>query len=191
MAGADDLCPTTKGNLTNGCYAAQLRSEPYGCSKDDMVETLQASDGGSERCEDLDIAVAGDTTGGKPGDVESRANAVAAALHETRTAEVRGAGGRLEPLGVVVTIKATVTGLNGRPVYVTWSLRRADGRVLPQQWLKNRRVLKLTSEAERDSGGAQFWVPLPKRPRGPFIVRVRMDDDHGTPLTFAKTRAIR
>jgi hypothetical protein len=123
--------------------------------------------------------------------VEERAKAVAAALHETRTADTRGEDGRLEPLGVVVTVQATVTGFEGEQAQVRWSLRHADGRRLPHEWLRSRAVLELTGEAETDSGSAEFWVPLPKRPRGPYFVRVGVFDDEGTPLTFAKTGEIR
>src|SRR4051812_39701508 len=37
---AEDLCPTTAGNLANGCYAAYLRTQPYGCDESDMAQTL-------------------------------------------------------------------------------------------------------------------------------------------------------
>jgi hypothetical protein len=184
VADADDLCPTTKGNLANGCLAAYLRTEPYGCSQDDMAQSLTSGEDGSQRCQDLG-SVAGQTTGGEPGDVEARANAIAAALNETRT--VPGKNGRLEPVGVAVTVQVTVTGLEGEDADVTWSLRHGDGGRLPHVWLRNRRVIKLTGEAESDSGSAEFWVPLPKRPAGPYFVRIGMYDEDGTPLTFANT----
>jgi hypothetical protein len=184
IADADDLCPTTKGNLANGCLAAYLRTEPYGCSEDDMAQSLTPGEAGSQRCKDLG-SVAGQTTGGEPGDVGARANAIAAALNETRT--VSGPDGRLEPLGVAVTVQVTVTGLEGEEADVTWSLRHGDGGRLPHLWLRNRPVIHLTGEAESDSGSAEFWVPLPKRPRGPYFVRIGMYDADGTPLTFANT----
>jgi hypothetical protein len=187
VADADDLCPTTMGNLASGCLAAYLRTEPYGCTEDDMARSLTSGEDGSQRCEDLG-SVAGETTGGEPGDVEARADAVAAALNETQT--VRGADGRLEPLGVAVTVRVTVTGLEGEDADVTWSLRHGDGGRLPHVWLRNRRVIKLTAEAESDSGSAEFWVPLPKRPRGPYFVRIGMYDEDGTPLTFENSGKI-
>jgi hypothetical protein len=187
IADADDLCPTTKGNLPNGCLAAYLCTEPYGCSEDDMARSLNSGEDGPQRCEDLG-SVAGQTTGGEPGDVEARANAIAAALNETRT--VPGQDGRLEPLGVAVTVQVTVTGLEGEEADVTWSLRHGDGGRLPHVWLRNRPVIHLTGEAESDSGSAEFWVPLPKRPRGPYFVRIGMYDADGTPLTFANTDRI-
>jgi hypothetical protein len=154
-----------------------------------MVKTLTPGEEGSERCDDLG-AVVGETTGDKPGDVQARAAAVAAALHETQTSGQRGKDGRLEPLGVVVRIQATVTGLEGKRAEVKWSLRHANGGSLPHKWLRNRPILKLTGEAGHDSGSAEFWVPLPKRPRGPYIVRITMYDDKGTPLAFAKTSEV-
>ena len=166
---------------------AELRTEPYGCTEDDMARSLTSGEDGSQRCEDLG-SVAGQTTGGEPGDVEARANAIAAALNETRT--VRGQDGRLEPLGVAVTVQVTVTGLEGEEADVTWSLRHGDGGRLPHVWLRNRPVIHLTGEAESDSGSAEFWVPLPKRPRGPDFVRIGMYDDDGTPLTFANTTKV-
>lgn len=185
VADADDLCPTTKGNLANGCLVAYLRTESYGCT--DMAESLESGEDGSQRCKDLG-SVAGQTTGGGSGDVQERANAIAAALHETQT--VAGEDGRLEPLGVTVTVQFTVTGFAGEHADLTWSLRHGGGARLPHEWLRNRSVLELTGEAESDSGSAEFWVPLPKRPRGPYFVRIGMYDDEGTPLTFAKTSKI-
>jgi hypothetical protein len=91
---------------------------------------------------------------------------------------------------VVVTIQATVTGLEGERADVTWSLRHADGRRLPHQWLRNRGVLTVKGEAEKDTGSAEFWVPLPRRPRGPYFVRIALNDDEGTPLTFAKSTEV-
>jgi hypothetical protein len=187
VTGVDDLCPTTKGNRPNGCLVAELRTEPYGCTEDDLARSLTSGEDGSQRCEDLG-SVAGETTGGEPGDVEARADAVAAALNETRT--VRGEDGRLEPLGVAVTVQVTVTGLEGEDADVTWSLRHGDGGRLPHVWLRNRRVIKLTGQAESDSGSAEFWVPLPKRPPGPYFVRIGMYDEDGTPLTFANSDKI-
>jgi hypothetical protein len=181
---ADDLCPTTAGGSASGCPVAALRTEPYGCSENDMIASLELDGEGSERCDELNVVVGG-TTGSKPGDVKARADAVAAALHETRSSN--GHGGRLEPMGVVVSIAATLTGFEGQEVYVTWSLRHAAGRSLPHTWLKNRPIMRLTGEAQSDTGSTEFWVPLPKRPHGPFIVRIAMKDDNGTPLTFAKT----
>ena len=71
VADADDLCPTSAGNLPNGCRAAQLRTEPFGCTEQDMVATLTAGGAGTERCEDL-TAVLGPTTGDAPGEVDER-----------------------------------------------------------------------------------------------------------------------
>jgi hypothetical protein len=169
-----------------GCVLAELRTEPFGCGEKDMIEALKPDEEGSKRCSDLAVVV-GDTTGSKPGDVAKRAKAVAAALNETRTSKKRGPGGRREPMGVVVSVEATVTGFLGKHVSVMWSLRRADGASLPHRWLKNRPVLRLTGKAQSDTGSTDFWVPLPNRPHGPFVVRLTMKDDDGTPLTFAKT----
>ena len=190
VADADDLCPTSAGNLPNGCRAAQLRTEPFGCTEQDMVATLTAGGAGTERCEDL-TAVLGPTTGDAPGEVDERADAVSATLHEIRSVKVRGDDERLEPLGVAVTIQVTVTGLEGEEVDVRWSLRHADGRRLPHKWLRNRTVMKLEGEAQSDTGSARFWVPLPKRPSGPYYVHIAMHDHSGTPLTFKKTKKIR
>jgi hypothetical protein len=154
-----------------------------------MVETLARDKDGTERCDDLS-AVVGGATGSKPGDVEARAEAVAAALQETRSTRSIGHGGRREPMGVVVNIEATVKGFVGKHISVTWSLRQANGRRLPHKWLKNRPVLQLTGKATSDTGSADFWVPLPKRPHGPFVVRLTMKDEDGTPLTFAKSGRI-
>ena len=69
-------------------------------------------------------------------------------------------------------------------------MRRTKGRTLPHKWLKNRPIVRITPEADRDTGVDTFWVPLPKRPRGPYVVRVTLRDHNGATLDLAKSSKI-
>jgi hypothetical protein len=176
----EDLCPTLAGTW-HGCpYAPmQIQAEQAGCSESQMSD-------GTERCDDL-AGVLGETTGSKSGDVARRARKLGAALQETRTARPHGKRGRLEPVGVEVSIRFTITGMKGKHLDIRWSLRHAQNHRIPQKWLKNRSIMKITPDADRDSGSADFWVPMPKAPKGPFYIRIVLRDENGTALGFAKT----
>ena len=121
-------------------------------------------------------------------DSGERAQAVLAALRQTRTRAAKS-GGRLEPVGVSVSFEVTLEGFSGRRVDVSWSLYRArgGGRV-PYSWLINHPVLQLTGEAENDTASKEFWVPLPKK-RQRFFVRISVLTQNGTKLTFKDTRS--
>jgi len=186
VADAADPCPTTAGTF-HGCPFTPLQieaqAEQAGCGEDEMSE-------GSERCDDL-AGVLGATTGSTSGDVAKRARKLGAALQETRKTRPHGTRGRVEPVGVEVSVRFTITGMKGKRLDIRWSLRHAKNRRIPQKWLRNRSIMKITPDADRDSGSADFWVPLPKAPRGPFYVRITLRDENGTALTFAKTRRFR
>jgi hypothetical protein len=101
-------------------------------------------------------------------------------LAGTRTLELPSGG--VQPLGVTVNYKISLTGFRGRKVDVRWALHRPGGGQLPQDWLKGQRAALLEGEADKDSASPSFWVPLPATVEGPFFVRLTVTNDAGVPL---------
>jgi hypothetical protein len=116
------------------------------------------------------------------------ARRLAKLLADTR--KVPSAGGQVQPVGVTVNYKVSLTGFRGRRVNVRWSLySAASGVQVPHDWLRNQPVHWLKGEAEKDSTSDSFWVPLPKI-AGPFFVRVGVYNEDDARLDYADTRAI-
>jgi hypothetical protein len=181
----EDKCPDQAGHLQNGC-PLDLRRRPR-----DVIDTIEDEFhlGGDCPVEQLEGGVRRaacsllSTPSG--GDANARAAAILDALNGTRT--IDGPGEKREPLGVEVSFDVTLEGYAGRRAEVSWSLYQADGKRLPQEWLADRKVLVLKGEAIEDGGGDDFWVPLPKRPSGPYYVRITVSGDNGSRLTFEDT----
>lgn len=117
-------------------------------------------------------------------DEETVAEQLGALLIATRTRPV--SGNSVQPVGVTVNFNVSLTGFKGRTVAVRWSLHHAGGGRVAREWLRNQPALWLVGEAERDSAGSDFWVPLPKT-KGPFFVQVGVYDEDGVRLDFAET----
>jgi hypothetical protein len=121
-------------------------------------------------------------------DEETVAKQLRALLIATRTRSV--SGDRVQPVGITVNFNVSLTGFKDRTVAVRWSLHHAGGGQVAREWLRNRPALWLVGEAEKDSAGSDFWVPLPKS-TGPFFVRVGVYDEDGVRLDFADTPLVR
>jgi hypothetical protein len=90
-----------------------------------------------------------------------------------------------QPVGVTVNVNFSLTGFRGRTASVRWSLYEEGGDV-PHDWLESQSVLLLEAEAQKDSGGGTFWVPLPREP-GPYFVRIEVYDEDGDSLDYEDT----
>jgi hypothetical protein len=117
-------------------------------------------------------------------DEETVRDQLGALLIATRTRPV--SGNRVQPVGVTVNFNVSLTGFKDRTVAVRWSLHHAGGGRVAHEWLRGQPALWLVGEAEKDSAGSDFWVPLPKT-TGPFFVRVEVYDEDGVRLDFADT----
>jgi hypothetical protein len=105
-----------------------------------------------------------------------------------RTHPSHGASMGREFVGVTVNFNITMTGLQGDTADVRWSLYIArPGASVPSAWLRSRSVLLPRSEAIKDTGSGQFWVPLPHK-KGPFFIRIEVYSDAGVRLDYADTR---
>jgi hypothetical protein len=124
---------------------------------------------------------------GEPGQVSQAkvAEQVAELLAGTRTLELPS--GAVQPLGVTVNYKISLTGFRGRKVDIRWALHRPGGGQLPQDWLKGQRAALLEGEADKDTASPSFWVPLPATVEGPFFLRLTVTNDAGVPLDRADT----
>jgi hypothetical protein len=127
---------------------------------------------------------------GEPGQVIQAkvAEQVAELLAGTRTLQLPSG---VQPLGVTVNYKISLTGFRGRKVDVRWALHRPGGGRLPQDWLKNQRAALLEGEADKDSASPSFWVPLPANVEGPFFIRLTVTNQAGVPLDRANTEPFR
>jgi len=91
-------------------------------------------------------------------------------------------------VGVTVSVNITMTGLQGDTADVRWSLYIARRGVnVPRAWLRSRSVCLPRSEAIKDTGSGEFWVPLPRK-KGPFFIRIEVYSGAGKRLDYADTR---
>lgn len=95
-------------------------------------------------------------------------------------------GGR-ELVGVAVSFDVAMIGFEGATVDIRWSLYGADGATVPRSWLRNQRALVLECKAKRNSGGGEFWVPIPQA-KGSFFIRVGVYDQDGNQLDHSDSR---
>jgi hypothetical protein len=100
---------------------------------------------------------------------EVAAKRIATVLSRTRTVK---AGGRRVPLGLLVTTKIRLVGLNHRDVSLMWSVLPIDGQgALGPVWRGPNLSYRLSAEDEDDRVVVPLWIPLPKR-KGRYIVRL-------------------
>ena len=96
----------------------------------------------------------------------------------------QGTGGRSKrvPLGELVSVNMELTGLQGQPVFLSWSIFQENGRTrLFGNWLNSFVAYRLEATTEDDTGTLEMWIPLPKPP-GPYFIRVSLSTD-GASLT--------
>jgi hypothetical protein len=108
-------------------------------------------------------------------------------LKNMRTTRVPGTRKR-QPVGVVVSANFDFTGLRGKSVLLSWAIWQVGGgERLYGDWLNERLAYRFVPQSDHDSGGADFWIPLPKS-GGPYFVRSRLTTG-GTTLATADSKA--
>lgn len=127
---------------------------------------------------------------GKNRSPSEAANVVANVLNDTQTVPApartgsQGAGhnARRQPLGELVSVNMELAGLQGQPVFLSWSIFQESGHNrLFGKWLSNFVAYRLEATTENDTGTLEMWIPLPKPP-GPYFIRVSLSSD-GASLT--------
>jgi hypothetical protein len=93
-----------------------------------------------------------------------------------------GGSGKRVPLGELVSVNMELAGLQGQPVFLSWSIFQESGQNrLFGRWLSNFVAYRLEATTEDDTGTLEMWIPLPKPP-GPYFIRVSLSTD-GASLT--------
>jgi hypothetical protein len=85
-----------------------------------------------------------------------------------------------------------LVGFKDRHTRVRWEMHNADtrARIFFTEWSDVQAAVDVLAEAAIDTAAPKFWVPAPPDDK-PFFVRVMIDDDKGTELTYADSDAVR
>jgi hypothetical protein len=75
-----------------------------------------------------------------------------------------------DPLGWVVAVNLDISGLDGEPLLLTWSL---DGLDVPLTWRSDTVAYRLMPTTDHDGGSVEIWVPDLKRP-GAYLVNLEL-----------------
>lgn len=111
---------------------------------------------------------------GDPVPADVAAERVVKLLHETRTQPLDG---KLDPLGVLLTINVELEGLRSQPVLLTWRIFQAGGNTpLFGNWLGTTPAYRLDASTDHDTASFDLWVPLP-RERGQYTVSLLLSSD--------------
>lgn len=126
----------------------------------------------------------GVATSVSPAKAERRLTAIFAA---TRTRPARSDPSKRELIGITVDFNVQLTGFRGQTVDIRWELLTNGGDAeVPRALSGRERVLLLKGQADKDTAGDEFWVPMPKA-KGPYIIRVGVYNQDNTRLDFAVT----
>ena len=112
-------------------------------------------------------------------------------FNATRTRRSKSDPGKRELIGVTVDFNVQLTGFRGETVDIRWELLTDGGDAeVPSALSGRERVLLLKGEADKDTAGDEFWVPMPKA-KGPYVIRIGVYDKKNTRLDFAVTDPFR
>ena len=95
---------------------------------------------------------------------------------EPAESDSQGNGGRAkkQPLGELVSVNLQLVGLQGQPVFLSWSIFQERGPShLSGKWLKNFVAYRLEATTADDTGTLEMWIPLPRK-HGPYFVRLTL-----------------
>jgi hypothetical protein len=93
-----------------------------------------------------------------------------------------GTGTKRQPLGELISVNLELAGLQGQPVFLSWSIFQKDGQThLPGNWLGNFVAYRLEGTTSDDTGTLEMWIPLPKQ-HGPYSVHLTLSTTSGDSL---------
>ena len=79
-----------------------------------------------------------------------------------------------QPLGELISVNVELAGLQGQPVYLSWSIFQQSGPShLSEKWLGNFVAYRLEATTNDDTGTLEMWIPLPKH-RGPYFIQLTL-----------------
>jgi hypothetical protein len=88
-----------------------------------------------------------------------------------------------DPLGELVSVNVELAGLQGQPVFLSWSMFPEGGHAhLFGNWLENVAAYRLEATTNDDTGTLEMWIPLPKPP-GPYFIHLSLTTPNGASLT--------
>ena len=124
---------------------------------------------------------------GQPVPPAQAAQQFAARLADVRTQPVEG---RLDPLGVRVTVDMEIEGLRDQPLLLYWRMVPAGGTTpLAPDWGRPTASYIVTAGTERDTATIEVWVPLPEA-AGPYELDLLVGEQSaGLPLASYRTDA--
>jgi hypothetical protein len=98
---------------------------------------------------------------------------------------------QLALVGYLVHVQLKLVGFKGRHTFVRWQLHDADTRakIFSQEYGSEQKAVDVLAEAPIDTAAIKFWVPTSPGNK-PFFVRVMIDDDKKTELTYADSDAV-
>ena len=77
-------------------------------------------------------------------------------------------------MGELVSVDLELAGLQGQPVFLSWSIFQKDGQShLFGKWLGNFVAYRLEATTNDDTGTLEMWIPLPKQ-SGPYFIRLTL-----------------
>jgi hypothetical protein len=87
-----------------------------------------------------------------------------------------------QPFGELISVNLELAGLQGQPVFLSWSIFQKDGENhLSKSWLGNFVAYRLEGTTNDDTGTLEMWIPLPKQ-HGPYFVRLTLTSPGGASL---------
>jgi hypothetical protein len=94
----------------------------------------------------------------------------------------RYSSARLQQLGNVVVVRASIQGFEGDTLPVRWSLYDAETETrLPAAQYNQTNKLRFRPRGPDQTGSGRLWVPLPGKD-GSYFVRVTLEDERGRML---------
>jgi hypothetical protein len=93
-----------------------------------------------------------------------------------------GISTKRQPLGELISVNLELAGLQGQPVFLSWSIFQEGGQNhLSGSWLGNFVAYRLEGTTNDDTGTLEMWIPLPKQ-HGPYFVHLTLSTVGGDNL---------
>jgi hypothetical protein len=88
-------------------------------------------------------------------------------------------------------VQVKLVGFKGRHTTVRWQMHDAEtmAKIVSEEYGSEQAAVDVLAEAAVDTAAIKFWVPTSPDNK-PFFVRVMLDDDKKTELTYADSEAV-
>ena len=90
-------------------------------------------------------------------------------------------------MGELISVNLELAGLQGQPVYLSWSIFPESGSShLSKNWLGNFVAYRLEATTNDDTGTLEMWIPLPKH-HGPYFIQLTLSTSGGSSLASMRS----